>query len=58
MKVEIPAQLVNEIKDFIENGSNDDALAFALVENVYQAIEDEKKAYEAYVEDLTDSIQM
>ena len=35
MKVEIPQDLQNEIMNFIENNSKDDAEAFALVEEVY-----------------------
>ena len=58
MKVEIPQNLQNEIMNFIEDNSKDDAEAFALVEEVYNAIKAEKAAYEAHIEDLTDNIQM
>ena len=58
MKVDISNQLANEIKDFIENDSTDEAVAFSLIEQIHEAIEAEKKAYDDYIESLTDSIQM
>lgn len=56
MKVEIHQDLQNEIMNFIENNSKDDAEAFALVEEVYNAIKAEKAAYEDYLDDLVNGI--
>lgn len=56
MKVEIPQDLQNEIMNFIETNSKDDAEAFALVEKVYNAIKAEKAAYEDYLDDLVNGI--
>lgn len=56
MKVEIPQDLQNEIMNFIETNSRDDAEAFALVEEVYNAIKAEKAAYEDYLDDLVNGI--
>lgn len=56
MKVEIPQDLQNEIMNFIETNSKDDTEAFALVEEVYNAIKAEKAAYEDYLDDLVNGI--
>lgn len=56
MKVEIPQDLQNEIMNFIETNSRDDAEAFALVEEVYNAINAEKAGYEDYLDDLVNGI--
>lgn len=56
MKVEIPQDLQNEIMNFIDTNSKDDAEAFTLVEEVYNAIKAEKAAYEDYLDDLVNGI--
>lgn len=38
MKIEISEELKNEIIDFIDSKNKDDAEAFALVEEMYNAI--------------------